>query len=194
MLYSNCENVSKIIDLRIQSAQLLGYRTYADYALEVRMAKDAGTVNKFLADLMNPSLPYARADVKMVEDFARKNGFEGDRLMGWDFSYWSEKLQKAEYDLSEELLKPYFKLENCIDAVFDLAHRLYGINFKIREDIPGYHKDVKVYEVTDEDGSHLAATLIKRTHNIGFHSAVNCRNVILFIFCMGNIRFFAAYN
>ncbi|MDY4562747.1 MAG: M3 family metallopeptidase [Candidatus Cryptobacteroides sp.] len=154
--YSNCENVSKIIDLRIQSAQLLGYRTYADYALEVRMAKDAGTVNKFLADLMTPSLPYARADVKMVEDFARKNGFEGDRLMGWDFSYWSEKLQKAEYDLSEELLKPYFKLENCIDAVFDLAHRLYGINFKIREDIPGYHKDVKVYEVTDEDGSHLA--------------------------------------
>ena len=154
--YSNCENVSKIIDLRIQSAQLLGYRTYADYALEVRMAKDAGTVNKFLADLMNPSLPYARADVKMVEDFARKNGFEGDRLMGWDFSYWSEKLQKAEYDLSEELLKPYFKLENCIDAVFDLAHRLYGINFKIREDIPGYHKDVKVYEVTDEEGSHLA--------------------------------------
>ena len=154
--YSNCENVSKIIDLRIQSAQLLGYRTYADYALEVRMAKDAGTVNKFLADLMNPSLPYARADVKMVEDFARKNGFEGDRLMGWDFSYWSEKLQKAEYDLSDELLKPYFKLENCIDAVFDLAHRLYGINFKIREDIPGYHKDVKVYEVTDEDGSHLA--------------------------------------
>ena len=154
--YSNCENVSKIIDLRIQSAQLLGYRTYADYALEVRMAKDAGTVNKFLADLMNPSLPYARADVKMVEDFARKNGFEGDRLMGWDFSYWSEKLQKAEYDLSEELLKPYFKLENCIDAVFDLAHRLYGINFKICEDIPGYHKDVKVYEVTDEDGSHLA--------------------------------------
>ena len=154
--YSNCENVSKIIDLRIQSAQLLGYRTYADYALEVRMAKDAGTVNKFLADLMNPSLPYARADVKMVEDFARKNGFEGDRLMGWDFSYWSEKLQKAEYDLSEERLKPYFKLENCIDAVFDLAHRLYGINFKIREDIPGYHKDVKVYEVTDEDGSHLA--------------------------------------
>ena len=154
--YSNCENVSKIIDLRIQSAQLLGYRTYADYALEVRMAKDAATVNKFLADLMTPSLPYARADVKMVEDFARKNGFEGDRLMGWDFSYWSEKLQKAEYDLSEELLKPYFKLENCIDAVFDLAHRLYGINFKIREDIPGYHKDVKVYEVTDEDGSHLA--------------------------------------
>lgn len=154
--YSNCENVSMIINLRIQSAQLLGYRTYADYALEVRMAKDAGTVNKFLADLMNPSLPYARADVKMVEDFARKNGFEGDRLMGWDFSYWSEKLQKAEYDLSEELLKPYFKLENCIDAVFDLAHRLYGINFKIREDIPGYHKDVKVYEVTDEDGSHLA--------------------------------------
>lgn len=154
--YSNCENVSKIIDLRIQSAQLLGYRTYADYALEVRMAKDAGTVNKFLSDLMNPSLPYARADVKMVEDFARKNGFQGDRLMGWDFSYWSEKLQKAEYDLSEELLKPYFKLENCIDAVFDLAHRLYGINFKIREDIPGYHKDVKVYEVTDEDGSHLA--------------------------------------
>lgn len=154
--YSNNENVRKIIDLRIQSAQLLGYATYADYALETRMAKNPETVNKFLADLVNPSLPYARADVRMVEDFARKNGFDGDKLMGWDFSYWSEKLQKAEYDLSEEVLKPYFKLENCIDAVFDLAHRLYGINFKLREDIPGYHKDVKVYEVTEGDGSHLA--------------------------------------
>lgn len=154
--YSNNENVRKIIDLRIQSAQLLGYATYADYALETRMAKNPETVNKFLAELVNPSLPYARADVRMVEDFARKNGFDGDKLMGWDFSYWSEKLQKAEYDLSEEVLKPYFKLENCIDAVFDLAHRLYGINFKLREDIPGYHKDVKVYEVTEGDGSHLA--------------------------------------
>ena len=154
--YSNNENVRKIIDLRIQSAQLLGYATYADYALETRMAKNPETVNKFLADLVNPSLPYARADVRMVEDFARKNGFDGDKLMGWDFSYWSEKLQKDEYDLSEEVLKPYFKLENCIDAVFDLAHRLYGINFKLREDIPGYHKDVKVYEVTEGDGSHLA--------------------------------------
>ncbi len=154
--YSNNENVRKIIDLRIQSAQLLGYATYADYALETRMAKNPETVNKFLAELVNPSLPYARADVRMVEDFARKNGFDGDKLVGWDFSYWSEKLQKAEYDLSEEVLKPYFKLENCIDAVFDLAHRLYGINFKLREDIPGYHKDVKVYEVTEGDGSHLA--------------------------------------
>lgn len=154
--YSNDENVMKIVDLRIQSSKLLGYKTYADYALETRMAKTPETVNKFLEDLVNPSLPYAKADVKMVEDFARKSGFDGEKLMGWDFSYWSEKLQKAEYDLSEEVLKPYFKLENCIDAVFDLAHRLYGISFKPREDIPGYHKDVKVYEVTDQDGSHLA--------------------------------------
>ena len=153
--YDNTEIVKKIVDLRIRIANILGYETYADYALEPRMAKDKKTVNEFISQLLEPSLPYAKKDVKAVTDYARKNGFEGE-LMPWDFSYWSERLQKEKYSLNEELLKPYFQLENCIDAVFGLATRLYGITFHEMKDIPVYHEEVKVYEVKDVDGSHLA--------------------------------------
>ena len=153
--YDNTEIVKKIVDLRIRIANILGYETYADYALEPRMAKDKKTVNGFISQLLEPSLPYAKKDVKAVTDYARKNGFEGE-LMPWDFSYWSERLQKEKYSLNEELLKPYFQLENCIDAVFGLATRLYGITFHEMKDIPVYHEEVKVYEVKDADGSHLA--------------------------------------
>lgn len=153
--YDNTEIVKKIVDLRIRIANILGYETYADYALESRMAKDKKTVNEFISQLLEPSLPYAKKDVKAVTDYARKNGFEGE-LMPWDFSYWSERLQKEKYSLNEELLKPYFQLENCIDAVFGLATRLYGITFHEMKDIPVYHEEVKVYEVKDADGSHLA--------------------------------------
>lgn len=153
--YDNTEIVKKIVDLRIRIANILGYETYADYALEPRMAKDKKTVNGFISQLLEPSLPYAKKDVEAVTDYARKNGFEGE-LMPWDFSYWSERLQKEKYSLNEELLKPYFQLENCIDAVFGLATRLYGITFHEMKDIPVYHEEVKVYEVKDADGSHLA--------------------------------------
>ena len=152
----NLEIVKKIVDLRLKIANILGYRTYADYALEERMAKDAATVESFLGNLMTRSLPFARKEVREVLDYAVRNGFEGDVLMPWDFSFWSEKYKQAEYALNEEQLKPYFKLENCIDAVFGLAGRLYGISFEERTDIPVYHKDVKVYDVKDENGEHLA--------------------------------------
>ncbi len=154
--FDNTEIVKKIVDLRIRIAKLLGYDTYADYALEVRMAKNPETVEKFIEGLLVPSVPFAKKDVADVYDYARKNGFEGNELMPWDFSFWSEKYKEAEYSLNEELLKPYFRLENCIDAVFGLANRLYGITFQERSDVPVYHKDVKVYEVKDADGSHLA--------------------------------------
>lgn len=154
--FDNTEIVKEIVDLRIKIANLLGYETYADYALENRMAKDVETVNTFLDRLLTPSLPFAKKEVAEVEAYAKKNGFEGERLMPWDFSFWSERLKEAEYSLSEEELKPYFRLENCIDAVFSLANRLYGITFEQRNDIPVYHKDVKVYEVKDVDGRHLA--------------------------------------
>ncbi len=154
--FDNTEVVKKIVDLRIKIANILGYETWADYALEERMAKSSRTVNAFLAELLVPSLPYARKDVADVYDYAVRNGFEGSQLEGWDFSYWSERYKEAEYSLNEEQLKPYFRLENCIDAVFGLATRLYGITFEERTDIPAYHKDVKVYEVKNEDGSHLA--------------------------------------
>ncbi|MCI7635267.1 MAG: M3 family metallopeptidase [Bacteroidales bacterium] len=161
----NTETVRKIADLRIKIANILGYETWADYVLEENMAKDKATVVKFLDNLMTPSLPYARKDVEAVFDYAKANGFaemaraagmDPDQFMPWDFSYWSEKYKQAEYALSDEQLKPYFRLEDCIDAVFSLAGRLYGISFEERKDIPVYHKDVKVYDVKDADGSHLA--------------------------------------
>lgn len=152
----NTEIVRKIADLRIKIANLLGYETYADYVLEERMAKNTATVDSFLDELLTPSLPYAREEVKTVLDFARENGYEKDEMAGWDFSYWSEKYRKEKYALDDEMLKPYFRLENCISAVFDLAGRLYGLKFTERNDIPGYHPDVKVYDVTDASGRHMA--------------------------------------
>ena len=152
----NSEIVKNIIDLRIKIANILGYETYADYALEERMAKNRQTVNEFVKNLLEPSMKYAKKDVADVLAYAKKNGFEGKELMPWDFSFWSERYQEAEYSLNAEELKPYFQLESCIDAVFGLATRLYGITFKELDNVPVYHKDVKVYEVLDADGSHLA--------------------------------------
>ena len=154
--FDNSEIVKKIVDLRIKIANILGYETYADYALEERMAKSKATVTEFIKNLLEPSMPFAKKDVADVLAYAKKNGFEGERLESWDFSYWSEKYQQAEYSLSAEELKPYFQLESCIDAVFGLASRLYGISFQELDNVPVYHEDVKVYEVKDADGSHLA--------------------------------------
>ena len=154
--FDNTEVVRKLVDLRIKIANILGYETYADYALEERMAKDKKTAVDFIMNLLKPSLEFAKKDVAEVFAYARKNGFEGKRLESWDFGYWSERYKEAEYSLSAEELKPYFQLESCIDAVFGLASRLYGISFEERNDLPVYHEDVKVYEVKDTDGSHLA--------------------------------------
>ena len=154
--FDNTEIVKKIIDLRIKIANILGYETYADYALEERMAKNKKTVDEFVMQLLKPSMEFAKKDVADVLAYAKKNGFEENVLQPWDFSYWSERYQEAEYSLSAEELKPYFQLESCIDAVFGLATRLYGITFEERNDIPVYHQDVKVYEVKDADGSHLS--------------------------------------
>ena len=154
--FDNTDVVKKIVDLRIKSANILGYETYADYALEERMAKTKETVNGFIMDLLEPSMEFAKKDVETVYAYAKANGFEDSQLMPWDFSFWSERYQEAEYSLNEEQLKPYFQLENCIDAVFDLAYRLYGITFHELDNVPVYHEDVKVYEVKDSDGSHLA--------------------------------------
>ena len=152
----NTDIVRKIVDLRIKMANILGYETFADYALEERMAKKRTTVNEFVKNLLEPSLVFAKKDIDAVFKYAKKNGFEGKELMPWDFSYWSERYQEAEYALSAEELKPYFQLESCIDAVFGLATRLYGISFAELDNVPVYHEDVKVYEVKDADGRHLA--------------------------------------
>ena len=154
--FDNTDIVKKIVDLRIKIANILGYETYADYALEERMAKDKNTVNNFIMQLLKPSLNYAKKDVADVYAYAKKNGFEDSQLMPWDFTFWSERYQEAEYSLNAEELKPYFQLESCIDAVFGLANTLYGITFHELDNVPVYHEDVKVYEVKDKDGRHLS--------------------------------------
>ena len=154
--FDNTEIVKQIVGLRIKIANILGYETYADYALEERMAKNKETVDAFILELLEPSMPFAKQDVADVLAFAKKNGFQDEKLQPWDFTYWSERYKEAEYSLSAEVLKPYFQLESCIDAVFGLATRLYGITFTELDNVPVYHEDVKVYEVNDADGTHLA--------------------------------------
>ena len=154
--FDNSEIVKKIVDLRIKIANILGYETYADYALEERMAKNKETVDGFIMQLLEPSMGFAKKDVADVLAYAKKNGFEDSKLQPWDFTYWSERYKEAEYSLSAEELKPYFQLESCIDAVFGLATRLYGITFTQLDNVPVYHPDVKVYEVKDANGEHLA--------------------------------------
>ena len=151
----NTENIRRIVALRTEKAQLLGYPTYADYALEERMAKSPGKVNAFIDELLAPSLPAARREVAQVTEYAHAHGFEGD-LMPWDFSFWSEKLQKERYSHDDELLKPYFRLDAVQAAVFDLAGRLYGLGFTERKDLPVYHPDVRVFEVRGASGRFMA--------------------------------------
>ncbi len=147
--------VKRIAELRIQEANLLGHKVYSDYALENRMAKNTETVNNFLNDLLVKSLPFAKKDVAAIQKYANENGLEG-QLMPWDFSFYSEKLKNEKYSINDELLKPYFKLENVKNAVFALADSLYGLKFTEAKDIPGYHPDVNIYEVTDANGRHMA--------------------------------------
>lgn len=154
--YDNTDVVRKIVQLRTRLAHLLDYSNYAEYALEERMAKAPLEVNHFLNLLLEKTLPYAKKDVKNVRAYARRHGFTEKNLEAWDFSYWAERLRESKYSVNEEELKPYFELDNCIKAIFSLANRLYGITFEQRTDIPVYHEDVRVYDVKDEDGTHLA--------------------------------------
>lgn len=153
---SNIELCRQIAESRLKIANILGYETYADYALEERMAKNPQTVNEFIQKLLEPSLPAAKAEVKELYEYASANGFEDSEIQPWDFGFWSEKLKDARYSINDEQLKPYFRLESCIDAAFGLAGKLYGLTFEERKDIPVYHPDVKVYDVKDADGVHKA--------------------------------------
>ena len=146
----------KITDLRRRVAQLLGYADWAAYELEERMAKHIGAVRKLLDELMAPSLPAARREVAELLAYARQHGYGKAQMQPWDFPYWSERYRAEHYALSDEQLKPYFRLEDCIAAVFGLATRLYGVQFVPRTDLPGYHPDVRIYDVQDADGRHLA--------------------------------------
>ncbi|MBR4364914.1 MAG: M3 family metallopeptidase, partial [Prevotella sp.] len=153
---NNLEICKRLINLRRELAQLLGFKTYADYVLRRRMAGNVRTVRHLFRELLDAYKPTAIAEVKAIEEEARS--IEGRRftLKPWDFSYYSHKLQLRKYNLDAEMLRPYFELSKVIDGVFGLANRLYGITFKENKEIPVYHPDVKAYEVFDKDGSFLA--------------------------------------
>jgi peptidyl-dipeptidase Dcp len=151
----NQENVKDIVRLRLEMAQLLGYKNYADYVLEQRMAMNPAGVYQLLDDLYAASFSVAQKEKAEMEEFAKESGFD-DEIMPWDWSYYSEKLKVKKFDLNDEMLKPYFELDRVVDGVFGLATELYGITFKPNKNIPVYHTEVVPYEVYDADGKFLS--------------------------------------
>ena len=153
--FDNTENIRKITELRLKIANLLGYECYADYVLDNRMAEKTATVTSFLAELLSQTKAYADKDYQTINAYAKSLGFEGD-IQPWDWSYYSEKYKNEKYAISDEAVKPYLELENVKQAVFMLADKLYGLKFKPAEGVAKYHEDVTVYEVSEENGKHLA--------------------------------------
>ena len=154
--YNNLEIVQKLVNLRLERAQLLGFDTVADYVLSRRMAENSANVYKLLNELLDAYAPTAHQEVEEVQQLAKELEGEDFELMPWDWAYYSEKLKEKKFNLNEEELRPYFELKNVIQGVFGLATRLYGITFEENSAIPVYHPDVKAYEVHDKDGSFLA--------------------------------------
>ena len=150
----NKEILSKILVLRAEKAQLLGYDTHADRILERRMAKTPGAVYELLEDLWHPSLGVARDEAAAMQQAIGDDGLEFT-IEAWDWRYYAEKVRKARYNVDEQEVRPYFMIDYVIDGAFYVANRLYGIEFTEVEGIPTYHPEVRTYEVTDVDGSHL---------------------------------------
>ncbi len=150
----NSNVVKRIAELRLQMANLLGYATYADYALEERMAATSANVNAFLAELLAATRPYADKDFEMVKAYAASEGQA--EFKPWDFGYYDEKLKTQKYEFNEEEIKPYFQLENVQRGIFLLAEKLYGLEFRENKDIPVFHPDVTTYEVYDAEGRFMA--------------------------------------
>ena len=151
----NQASILEIVNLRHQRAQLLGYPSHAHFILEERMAKTPEKVLEFLHELLEKAKPAAQSEFKKLEDFAKE--LDGiDQLEKWDAAYYSEKLKQKLFDLDDEKLKPYFKLKNVIEGVFKIANKLYQLNFKEVYDVDTYHKDVKTYEVTDQNKNFIA--------------------------------------
>ena len=150
----NQKTLLNIVKLRHKRANLLGYKTHSHFVLEERMAENPKIVNDFLEDLLVKAKPAAEEEFKKLSDFAKKDGIK--KLQKWDSAYYSEKLKKALFDLEEEQLKPYFKLQNVIDGVFGVANKLYDLVFEEIYTIEKYHEDVKTFKVTDTSGNFIA--------------------------------------
>ena len=153
---NNLAICQRLINLRREIAQLLGYETYADYVLKHRMASKVENVYQLLNDLIAAYKPTALEEKEALSEIAKRQEGADFVMEPWDTAYYSHQLQMEKYNLDAEMLRPYFKLESVIKGVFGLATRLYGITFKENKDIPVYHPDVKAYEVSDRDGSYLA--------------------------------------
>ena len=153
---NNTEIVKKLVNLRLERAQLLGFQTAADYVLTKRMAENSLNVYQLLNQLLEAYTPTAHKEVAEVVALAKELEDEDFELMPWDWAYYSEKLKEKRFNLNEEELRPYFELGKVIEGVFGLATRLYGITFKKNEEIPVYHPDVETYEVYDENQELLA--------------------------------------
>jgi peptidyl-dipeptidase Dcp len=150
----NKANLARIAALRVERANLLGYKTHAHYVLEENMAKTPENVYAFLDKIWKPALEMAKKEVAELQAMIDSEGGNFE-LEPWDWWFYAEKVKKAKYDLDEEALRPYFQLENVRDGAFSVANKLFGIQFVERPDIPSYHPDAKAYEVKDADGSHI---------------------------------------
>lgn len=153
---NNIDICKRLINIRRETAQLLGYDTYADYVLVKRMASNVANVYKLLDDLIEAYKPTAVAEKEELKQMAKRMNGEDFKLMPWDGAFYSHKLQLEKFNVDAEMVRPYFELSKVIKGVFGLATRLYGITFQENKDIPVYHPDVKAYEVFDKDGSYLA--------------------------------------
>lgn len=154
--YNNFEVCRKLVNLRMELAQLLGYKNYAEYILQNRMAKDAGQVLQLLEELKANYLPLAQKELRIVQEFAQEKEGKDFELQAWDFAHYAHLLKLRDYNIDAEMLRPYFELSKVVDGIFGLASRLYGISFRENDLIPVYHDEVKAYDVLDKDGSFLA--------------------------------------
>ncbi|MCS7018113.1 MAG: M3 family metallopeptidase [Cytophagales bacterium] len=148
--------IKEIVKLRHERAQLLGYPSHAHFVLEERMAGSPEKVNSFLEEIFSYAKPVADRQMAELLAYAKKNGFTEDRLQRWDYAFYAEKLKKEKYGIDNELLKPYFKLENVVEGTFTIANKLFGLTFKENKQIPVYHPEVKAYEVFDKNGNFIA--------------------------------------
>ena len=147
--------VLDIVRLRHQRAQLLGYENHAQYVLEERMAKSPATVFDFSQNILDKALPAAKAEMEALKTFGKEQlGLK--HLEKWDGSFVGEKLRQATFNFEEEVLKPYLPLQACVKGMFDIAHKLYGLNFSEVNDIPVYHKEVSTYKVYDNTGAFVS--------------------------------------
>ena len=154
--YDNCEVVKETVNCRLELARLLGYNTYSDYVLSERMAQNTDAVFSMLGKLTWSYMPTARKEIEEVTAFAKRCEGEDFDFQPWDFAFYSEKLKEQKFDLTDEMVRPYFELNQAIYGAFYLATRLYGITFKQNHDIPLFTPDAKVWEVYDYDGTYLA--------------------------------------